>query len=222
MAELASLYMEIHRFAADRDQGKPPLVSRRAVARSLDSDLMLLAQGLAQGTQRVTGYPYRSPSGLSPTGRRLDALLEPLGHTIDHTDEGRSYAYSTDLVPWYPGKNRRGRDNRPSSDDVAICWRWFERECTLVEPRAVILLGGWASDHFLRRYAVERPAMGRLEDMAGKIFAVTVSRNPFIATPAFHPAAIWGRFEAPGRESWRRAAAALTSRGVIPRRPTTE
>jgi len=124
------------------------------VSRALDSEIVLLAQGLAQGTQRITGYPYRRPSGLSDAGRRLDEFLRPLGHTIDHTDESRTYAYSTDLVPWFPGETADGRhDVEPTDEEIAHCWGWFEREVALVRPRAAVLLGHPAARHFLTRYA---------------------------------------------------------------------
>ena len=104
LRRLEALYSEMHAFARSCDAGQTPLAPRVTETRLLEADLLLLAQGLAQGTQRVTGYPYRAPHGLSPAGLRLDAFLRPLGHTIDHTDSTRRYAYSTDLVPWFPGK----------------------------------------------------------------------------------------------------------------------
>jgi uracil-DNA glycosylase family 4 len=200
---LARLYAEIHHFASVRDKGGTPLRIRNPLERALQSDVVLLAQGLAKGTQRVTGYPYRKPGGLSQAGQRLDGFLKPLGYTIDHTAEGRIYAYSTDLVPWYPGRHPRGKgDLRPSARDVNACWEWFERECQLVAPRAVILLGTWAAVGFLRRYSSQR-LTGRLEDATGHAFTASIEGNDVIAVAAFHPAAIWGRYEEPGRESWR-------------------
>jgi hypothetical protein len=60
LARLVDLYERIHAHAALRDHGDTPLTMRRPVLQSVDSRLFLLAQGLAQSTQRVTGYPYRS------------------------------------------------------------------------------------------------------------------------------------------------------------------
>jgi uracil-DNA glycosylase len=149
---LTDLYRELHAFAAPRDRGDTQLRRREPVARSLNTRLLLLAQGLAQSTQRVTGFPYRKPGGLSDAGRRLDAFLRPLGHTIDHTDGSRLYAYSTDLVPWYPGKDGK-YDVEPTDREIAECWRFFEREVELVTPDAIVLLGRPATRAFLRRYA---------------------------------------------------------------------
>lgn len=209
---LGELYEEIHAFAAARDKGSTPLAPRRVVERALESELMLLAQGLAQSTQRVTGYPYRAPAGLSPAGRRLDGFLAPLGYTIDHTDKRRTYAYSTDLVPWYPGKHPRGKgDLRPEAADVDLCWEFFEREYELVEPRVVILLGGWAADRFLKRYAAEPPKKLRLEDLGGELFEASLAGRPLVATTAFHPSAVWGKFERVGRESWEKVGAGIST-----------
>lgn len=208
--ELRTLYGTIHDFAVDRDRGDTPLAERKVVTRALDSELMLLAQGLAQSTQRVTGYPYRKPIGLSPTGERLDGFLRPLGYTIDHTDSSRVYAYSTDLVPWYPGKNPSGKgDLRPTSDEVEQCWRFFEREVDLVSPRAIILLGGWAADRYLRRYGA-RPLDTGLAQAGGRRFESSVAGHRVTAVVAFHPSAVWGKFQAPGQESWDRAVDTLS------------
>jgi uracil-DNA glycosylase family 4 len=172
---------------------------------------VLLAQGLARGTQRVTGYPYRSPEGLSPAGLRLDRYLRPLGFTIDHLDAGRTYIYSTDLVPWYPGKHPRGKgDLRPTADEVALCWPWFERELALVQPRAVVQLGKWTADRFLRRYGDELLGGRALLEVAGYSFAAAVAGRRVTALAAYHPSAIWGKFEEPGDESWRRASEVLS------------
>jgi len=166
---------------------------------------MLLAQGLAQSTQRVTGYPYRNPTGLSPAGERLDGFLRPLEYTIDHTDSSRAYVYSTDLVPWYPGKHPAGKgDIRPAADDVEHSWRFFQQEVQLVRPRVIILLGGWAADRYLRRYGAG-PLKAGLTESAGKRFESSVAGHPIAAVVAFHPSAVWGRFEVSGRESWLRA-----------------
>jgi len=206
---LARLYAEVHEFAASQDCGQKPLALRKVVPRSLQSQILLLAQGLAQSTQRMTGYPYRKRSGLSPAGARLDEFLRPLCHTIDHTDKLRTYAYSTDLVPWYPGKHPRGRgDLRPTTDQIARCWGWFERECELVQPQAIVLLGGWATDHFLRRYSRER-LRGTVERAAGRLFQANVAGRPVVATAAYHPSAVWGRYEEAGRKSWARAVAVV-------------
>jgi uracil-DNA glycosylase family 4 len=159
----------------------------------------------------VTGYPYRSPEGLSPAGRLIDGYLRPLGFTIDHLDASRTYVYSTDLVPWYPGKHPRGKgDLRPTAEEVALCWPWFAREVELVQPRAVVLLGGWTADRFLRRYG-EEPLGGRgLLDVAGYPSAAAIGGRRVTALAAYHPSAIWGKLEEPGHESWRRTIKVLS------------
>lgn len=209
VCDLSELYSEVHRYAAGHDRGDTPLVRRKLVPRSLDGDLILLAQGLAQSTQRVTGYPYRRPEGLSQAGRRLDDFLKPLGYTIDHTDETRTYAYSTDLVPWYPGRDPRGKgDLKPSPEEVEHCWRWFEAEVALVEPQAMLLLGLWPADRFLRRYERQR-FKGPLSEAATRLYEVEVLGRRIATAIAYHPSAAWGRFEVDARHTWRSAAELL-------------
>jgi hypothetical protein len=81
ITHLRELYAEIHRFAAEHDSGDTPLAPRDVVQRSLDADLILLVQGLAQGTQRVTVYPYRTPGGLSQAAEAADEAA-PAGAQI--------------------------------------------------------------------------------------------------------------------------------------------
>jgi len=204
--ELRALYEEVHAYASERDHGDTRLTVRRMEPRSLDSELMLLAQGLAQGTQRVTGYPYRTPEGLSAAGKRLDEFLRPLGYTIDHTDEARTYAYSTDLVPWFTGKTPDGRhDNEPMDEEIAACWTWFEREVALVEPRGILLLGHPAARHFLNRYADMRIGRRRpaLAELRGQSYPSTVgSANDLTAVVAYHPSAAWGSLQRRAQESY--------------------
>lgn len=192
---LDMLYREIHVHAAARDAGSPRLIRRRVHPRSLEGELLLLGQGLAKETQRLTGYPYRLPTGLSRGGRRLDGFLSSFRYTIDHTDVTRRYAYSTDLVPWFPGRTKDGRhDLQPSEEEIASCWSWFEREVELVEPSIVILLGFSAAHAFLNRYACMniRPNKSTLADVVGRAFDVEVRACPVTAVAIYHPSAAWG------------------------------
>ena len=201
---LEALYREIHAFAGERDRGHRQLVPRVAVGRSLDSQIVLLAQGLARGSQRITGYPYRRPEGLSPGGRRLDAALAPLCHTIDHTNSSRLYGYHTDLVPWYPGKQAGGRyDNVPSEDEISECWHFFEREVKLVAPRAIVLLGLPAARACLNRYSdqhVRRAA--RLPELAANLYDADVEGHAVRMVVAWHPSSAWGKFAEPAAASY--------------------
>ncbi len=57
LRELDELYDEMHASAFHRDRSPTPLVRRPVEPRVLESRVMLLAQGLARGTQRVTASP---------------------------------------------------------------------------------------------------------------------------------------------------------------------
>jgi uracil-DNA glycosylase family 4 len=207
VSALAAAYTSIHEFAVQRDRGETPLTARPVERRALDSDLLLLAQGLAEGTQRVTGYPYRKRSGLSDAGRRLDGVLRPLGYTIDHTDHGRRYAYSTDLIPWYPGRDERGRDLKPTDSEVDECCAFFEREVAIVVPKAVVLLGRVAARAFLNRYAGQRIGRTRppLPELGGRAYAAEVGDHRVVAVVAWHPSAAYGKFTDPARVTYEQA-----------------
>lgn len=210
---LGDLYQEMHDVAVRRDRGRPPLVRRPVEPRVLESRLLLLAQGLALGTQRVTGYPYRRPEGLSDAGRRLDDFLAPLGHTIDHTCHARRYAYSTDLIPWFPGKSEDGRHDIPAtSAEVAECWHWLERQITLVQPDAIVLLGRDATRAFLPRHAgIEaRRTSPSLLQLAERPYPVRFDGRQLLAVVAWHPSSAWGKFATSARATYERAQVLLS------------
>ncbi len=120
----------------------------------------------------------RRDRGRNGTSERADRANRS---TIDHTDETRTYAYSTDLVPWFPGKTPDGHhDNEPTDEEISECGAWFEREVALVEPKAILLLGHPAARHFLNRYADMR--MGRrrpgLADLKGRTYPAAVGSIP--------------------------------------------
>ena len=65
-----------------------PRMNRRKVARNPSgvwshSDVFVVSQALAQGTQRLTGVSFFGPNGkLGNTGRRLEAFLNLFERTL--------------------------------------------------------------------------------------------------------------------------------------------
>jgi uracil-DNA glycosylase family 4 len=128
-------------------------VLRRVVPRAAASTIFVVGQGLGSDTQRKSGLPYTYPSGrLSPTGRALDSLLRLFGHRIDSGGE-LPYAYSSDIVHRYPGRDgRENGDRRALSREVENCSEWLDAELRIMRACVVLLLGRMAAQSFIRRY----------------------------------------------------------------------
>jgi len=158
----------------------PDRVRRRVLARALNSKVFVIGQALSKNSQRKSGLPYVLANGrLSQTGRKLDAFLGSFGYTIDPNSE-RWYAYSSDLIQHYPGKDKDG-DRRPTIAERDNCSAWLRRELELVRPKVVILLGELPSRDFLSRYGLDRSCLAKVPwgcsfecDIAGWEFAAFV------------------------------------------------
>jgi uracil-DNA glycosylase len=187
LRELRELYDEIHRWASRTD---PQLVPRAVVEQSLAAEVVLVGQALAKDTQRLSGLPYTFPDGRpSGGGRELAAFLAQFGHSIVPSSPLR-YAHSIDLVPMFPGRKTTGSgDKKPTRREIADCRPWIERELAIIQPRVVVLLGGLPASAFLEHYA--GVSVGRLGEVAGRAFDVSVEGLSFAACPIYHPSGAW-------------------------------
>jgi uracil-DNA glycosylase len=107
-------------------------------------------------------------------------------------EQFRASIYMAAVCRCFPGKNVKGGDRVPSSDEIANCSYWLDREINLLRPTLVIPVGKLAIAQFLRCDA--------LTGVIGKSFACSrVGRN-FDVVPLPHPsgASPWHRIE-PGR-----------------------
>jgi uracil-DNA glycosylase family 4 len=199
--QLKDLYAEGHAWASRDD---PELVPRRFVERSLDAEVVLIGQALAQDTQRLSGLPYTFRDGSSSGGgRQLSEFLEQLGHSIDPSSN-LAYAHSIDLVPRFPGRKQAGAgDIKPSKREIEFCARWLRREIEIVSPKAVVLLGALPTRSFLERCAGVRIA--KLEDVAGQAVPASVGSLRVTAFPVYHPSGAW-QFPAQAPQAFAAAA----------------
>ncbi len=103
------------------------------VAGKLTDPVMVVGQ--APGAVELsTGLPFSGRSGAE-----LRRWLASAGLDEDHLP------YRTSITKCFPGKAQSGgSDRRPSSQEVALCAPWLERELALVRPKVVLLVGGLA------------------------------------------------------------------------------
>jgi uracil-DNA glycosylase len=124
------------------------------VSDSLGGRMMLIGQ--APGEVELT---VRRPF-MGKAGRELFRWMRSIG-----IEEGefRSRVYITSITRCFPGKARSGTgDRRPSQAEIALCRPWLEQQLALVQPSALLLVGGMA----IERYCPRRP----LSDLIGQRF----------------------------------------------------
>jgi uracil-DNA glycosylase len=113
------------------------------------------------GTDDATGQPYTGPAG-----EVLEELLFKVGMR-------RSELFISNLVKCWPWKEVGDtRLNRiPNAGEIKTCTNlWLQRELQLLQPRAIVCLGGPTAQHFL-----------------GKSFKITESRGVWQTLPASSP-----------------------------------
>jgi len=141
--------------------------------------LMCLGEAPGQEEDRQ-GLPF-----VGASGRLLDRMLASIG--LDRSD-----VYITNVLPWRPPANRK-----PTPDEVAVCLPFVIRHIELVDPPALLLLGGAAASALLAR----SEGINRLR---GRWFSFSAPRlhRPVPTLATFHPAYLLRTPDAK-REAWR-------------------
>jgi uracil-DNA glycosylase len=126
----------------------------------LQSKIALIGHS-PSGTDDASGRPYTGPAG-----EVLEELLFKVGLR-------RSQFYISNLVKCWPWKEVGDtRINRvPGAGEIKTCTgNWLQRELQLLQPKAIVCLGGPTAQHFL-----------------GKNFKITESRGVWQSLPASSP-----------------------------------
>jgi uracil-DNA glycosylase len=79
-------------------------------------------------------------------GRELFRWMASIGIS---EDEFRRNVYMTSVTKCFPGKALTGSgDRRPSREEIALCRPWLEEQVTLLQPGAIVLVGGLAIERY--------------------------------------------------------------------------
>jgi len=146
------LYADIHNDCCKID---PESVPRQVISRALESDIVIIGQAPGASTQRLSGIPYVKFDGnLSTTGKFLvNNLLGLFDYTLNSDDKKRKLVYSTDMVQFFPGKNKNGNgDIKPKQEDIRKSIKWLKTELQNLHPKVIILLGKVAEAAFLKEF----------------------------------------------------------------------
>ncbi len=185
---LAALQQQIRTCRLCQEQGyittAHPIVSGRATDR-------VMVIGQAPGHLSVA--KERPFSG--PGGRILQTWLEkagfPAGYLHDHT-------YLSSLTRCDPGKNLRGGgDRKPSPPEMTLCKPYLVAELSIVQPKAVLLVGTMAIDAFMGKT--------KLVDCIGTY----VERDGLLYLPLPHPSGVSRWLNEPAHQQLLQRALAL-------------
>ncbi len=104
----------------------------------------------------------------------------------------RERVYMAAVCRCFPGKNPKGGDRVPSTDEIAACSAWLAAEVALTKPDLVIPVGKLAIAQLLE--------VDKLKDVIGANHRVTFHGRETDMIPLPHPsgASTWHRME-PGK-----------------------
>jgi uracil-DNA glycosylase len=211
---LAQLHEEIQRCDDCREQLDPGKALRVCSSVPTATPLFLVAQALAQDTQRVTGVAYFDKRGrLGSTGRALERFLNAIGATlyppqpvcfqeatISAAVKSLVPVYASEIVQCFPGRRNgdRGGSDRFSGGFARQCLQngFLEREIELVDPEVILLLGRQSYHWFWRHFAGRAPpengirvALQAVVDR-GRADTITVAGRARHVVPLVHA---WGQ-----------------------------
>ncbi len=151
----------------------------------------------------VLGEPVKSQImliGQAP-GDKEPQLQKPFAWTAGKTlfkwfdqigldeDAFRQQVYIAAVCRCFPGKNPKGGDRVPNSDEIAACRVWLDRELALNQPELLLPVGKLAINQFIK--------VDKLVDVIGQQHRVPINGREVDVIPLPHPsgASTWHRKE---------------------------
>jgi len=110
-------------------------------------------------------------------GKFLDECLQSIGL-------GREQVYITNIVKCRPTEKAGNwiKDRKPSTEEIAACAPYLDRQISLIKPEVICTLGDTAKSEVFRRFSLDDDTIGHVH---GRLFLAGVVR----VVPLYHPAA---------------------------------
>ena len=101
----------------------------------------------------------------------------------------RQQVYIAAVCRCFPGKNPKGGDRVPNSDEIAACRVWLDRELALNQPELLLPVGKLAISQFIQ--------VDKLVDVIGQQHRLLINGREIDLIPLPHPsgASTWHRKE---------------------------
>ena len=124
--------------------------------------------------------------------------------------EVRAHIYFAAVCRCFPGKTSAGGDRVPAPDEIRNCATWMNDEFAILRPQLVIAVGKLAISQFI--------AVGKLDEVIGRTFALRRERRAFDLIPLPHPsgASPWHRIQ-PGKALLEKAMGLIAQHPAMPR-----
>lgn len=133
-------------------------------------DAAVIFVGEAPGYwEDVKGRPF-----VGAAGKLLDELLSEIGLS-------RGDIYIANILKCRPPENRD-----PSSDEVAACTPFLNRQIQIIGPRLIVTLGRHATSYILSEAGFPVEGITKLH---GRTFTTRLLGLQLVVIPTFHPAA---------------------------------
>lgn len=133
-------------------------------------DAPVIFIGEAPGySEDVKGRPF-----VGAAGKLLDELLSEIGLS-------RGDIYIANVLKCRPPENRD-----PSSDEVAACTPFLDRQIQIIGPKLIVTLGRHATSYILSKAGF--PVEG-ITELHGRTFTTRLLGLQVTVIPTFHPAA---------------------------------
>jgi len=128
---------------------------------SPDARLMLVGEAPGADEER-SGEPFTGPAG-----RKLDQILQAMGLS-------RPEVYISNICKFRPAMpNQRTGNRKPSVEEMESCLDFVREEIAIVQPEAIVALGGTAAEGLLGRADSVGSLRGRWHEFAGIPLMVT-------------------------------------------------
>ncbi len=156
----------------------PPVVGNPVITR-------ILLLGQAPGDREITLHrPFAWTAG-----KTLFTWFETIGI---NEKQCRQQIYMAAVCRCFPGKNPKGGDRVPATDEIKACAQWLNQELDILQPQLIIPVGKLAISQFLKfKRLTEVIGQQHLHPLHGKMVDII---------PLPHPSGIstWHRTE-PGK-----------------------
>lgn len=173
--------MRVHRTALSNCSRCPEMIGPVVSGSPVLSKILLIGQ--APGDKEGGfGKPFAWTAG-----KTMFKWFERIG--IDE-EAFRQRVYMAAVCRCFPGKNPKGGDRVPSSDEIVNCAGWLQAEVDLLKPDLILPVGKLAIAQLM--------SVKKLDEVIGKLHPVTFHGHRTEAIPLPHPsgASTWHRTEA--------------------------
>jgi uracil-DNA glycosylase family 4 len=141
-----------------------------------EADLMIVGEAPGADEDRQ-GVPF-----VGASGQLLDRMLAAIGRD-------RTSVYITNILPWRPPGNRK-----PTPFESELCLPFLTRHIELVQPKALLLLGGTSASTLMKTTTGITKLRGKWGEYSGDNYSCP-------CLPTYHPAYLL-RQPALKRDAW--------------------